>query len=320
MNYARIYAEFINDRKSKQPQKPDYFEKHHIVPRSLGGGNEAENLIRLTPEDHLFAHLLLAKVHGGRMWNAVYAMCYLLNSGTKAGRVFGNRPMFGYMRRKVAQYHSVIFRGPLGPQADKTEYELRHFDGRVAIGNRFVLEQITGVTRQQISAVLKGAKKSAHGWYTKTHNPLGKTGCELTADVIRDSEIYALYHYDGREWEGTRKQFEESFGGKLGFSKRRNSCLGWHREKEDAASYTEKRLAKNKKATDSRGCISGENNPNADKSKYRFVVLETGKVVEATKIEAKMLFGVKSSDLCALFNGRQYKTKGIALAKEEIMR
>lgn len=70
MDYARIYAEFIADRLAKQPEKPAYFEVHHIKPRSLGGGDEPENLIRLTPEDHYFAHLCLAKAKGAPVKNA----------------------------------------------------------------------------------------------------------------------------------------------------------------------------------------------------------------------------------------------------------
>lgn len=74
MNYARIYAAFIDDRKAKQPQAPDYFEKHHIKPRCLGGGDEPENIIRLTVEDHIHAHILLAKIYGGKLWGAVLFM------------------------------------------------------------------------------------------------------------------------------------------------------------------------------------------------------------------------------------------------------
>jgi hypothetical protein len=73
MDYAKIYDKFIADRKSKL--KPEgYTERHHIVPRSLGGGNEPENLIDLTTEDHIFAHLLLAKIHGGKMWYPLVIM------------------------------------------------------------------------------------------------------------------------------------------------------------------------------------------------------------------------------------------------------
>lgn len=102
MNYERIYSEFIADRLTKQPVKPTYFEKHHIVPRSLGGGNEKSNIIRLVPEDHLFAHLMLAKVHGGGMWHAVNAM--LMQSHKRA---VGSR--YSQMRRRLYAKAKIEF-------------------------------------------------------------------------------------------------------------------------------------------------------------------------------------------------------------------
>ena len=72
MNYERIYSEFIADRLTKQPSSPEYFEKHHILPKSIGGGDCAENIIRLTAEDHIFAHLFLARWLKTRgMWAAI---------------------------------------------------------------------------------------------------------------------------------------------------------------------------------------------------------------------------------------------------------
>jgi hypothetical protein len=92
MNYKRIYDEFISDRKTKQPaifvnknknarnyvtqtHDVEYREHHHIVPRSLGGTDKSNNIVSLSPEDHLFAHLLLAKIYGGPMWGAFQFMC-----------------------------------------------------------------------------------------------------------------------------------------------------------------------------------------------------------------------------------------------------
>ena len=69
MNYQRIYNQFISDRKARELElkaSGEYFERHHITPKSLGGTDSEDNLIRLTPEDHLFAHLLLAKWHNNR--------------------------------------------------------------------------------------------------------------------------------------------------------------------------------------------------------------------------------------------------------------
>lgn len=73
MDYGRIYKEFIADRRFKEPSSGD-FDVHHIVPRSLGGSNEPDNLIRLVPQDHIFAHALLAKIHGGLLIGALLLM------------------------------------------------------------------------------------------------------------------------------------------------------------------------------------------------------------------------------------------------------
>ncbi len=40
-----------------------YFEKHHILPKSLGGGDEPYNLVLLTAREHFIAHLLLWKAN-----------------------------------------------------------------------------------------------------------------------------------------------------------------------------------------------------------------------------------------------------------------
>lgn len=74
MNYERIYNEFIADRRAKEADiiaSGEYTEKHHIIPRSLGGGDEPENLIALVWRDHFFAHICLAKQHGGHQYGAV---------------------------------------------------------------------------------------------------------------------------------------------------------------------------------------------------------------------------------------------------------
>jgi hypothetical protein len=39
-----------------------YYEKHHIIPRSLGGSNKKENLVLLTAKEHFICHLLLTKM------------------------------------------------------------------------------------------------------------------------------------------------------------------------------------------------------------------------------------------------------------------
>ena len=43
-----------------------YFEKHHILPKSLGGGNSVDNLVLLTAREHFICHILLTKITSGK--------------------------------------------------------------------------------------------------------------------------------------------------------------------------------------------------------------------------------------------------------------
>jgi hypothetical protein len=63
--YSKLYEKFIKKCRARKDIKGDFFEIHHIVPRSLGGNNDKDNLIKLTPREHFFAHLLLSKMHSG---------------------------------------------------------------------------------------------------------------------------------------------------------------------------------------------------------------------------------------------------------------
>lgn len=66
MNYSKIYKQLIDCKKSRGVYKKDlefYTEKHHIVPKSLGGSDGPYNLVLLTPREHYVAHLLLRKIY-----------------------------------------------------------------------------------------------------------------------------------------------------------------------------------------------------------------------------------------------------------------
>ena len=53
----------------------EYGEVHHIVPKSEGGSDEPNNLVKLTAREHYVAHLLLARIYNDRkMWCAVWMM------------------------------------------------------------------------------------------------------------------------------------------------------------------------------------------------------------------------------------------------------
>ena len=58
MIYREVYDRLIDNAK-KRNCGDGYYETHHIIPRSEGGSNSKDNLVRLTPKEHFVAHKLL---------------------------------------------------------------------------------------------------------------------------------------------------------------------------------------------------------------------------------------------------------------------
>lgn len=59
MNYIKIYERIIESSKNRIAD--GYTEKHHILPRCMGGGDEKENIAVLTAREHFICHWLLYK-------------------------------------------------------------------------------------------------------------------------------------------------------------------------------------------------------------------------------------------------------------------
>lgn len=77
MNKYQIWYQQIIDR-ARGRTLTGYVERHHVVPRSLGGSDHADNLVRLTAREHFVCHWLLTKMYTGearyKMINAMYIM------------------------------------------------------------------------------------------------------------------------------------------------------------------------------------------------------------------------------------------------------
>lgn len=61
MNYEKHYIMLINKHGSVSKPKNGYYERHHILPKCMGGEDNYENLIYLNARCHLLSHWLLMK-------------------------------------------------------------------------------------------------------------------------------------------------------------------------------------------------------------------------------------------------------------------
>jgi hypothetical protein len=77
MDYKKQYNTLIEGRRRLNRSKnyDGTLENHHIIPKSLGGSNNENNLVLLTPKEHYIAHLLLTEMYEGK---DKAKMCYAL--------------------------------------------------------------------------------------------------------------------------------------------------------------------------------------------------------------------------------------------------
>jgi hypothetical protein len=81
-----------------------FAEKHHIIPKSLGGRDIETNLVRVSPRVHYVLHLLLFKMTSGaakrKMYFAVWNMSH--------SRVVKNGSMYQILREQAKEHMKSI--------------------------------------------------------------------------------------------------------------------------------------------------------------------------------------------------------------------
>lgn len=89
MNYKEIYQHLITSKKKLNRFLGDgnNYDLHHILPKSLGGTDEEDNLVLLTYKEHFIAHKLLTKIFPGKeMKGALFIMMNAINYQNRAAR------------------------------------------------------------------------------------------------------------------------------------------------------------------------------------------------------------------------------------------
>jgi hypothetical protein len=80
MKYYKIYLQLV-EKAQKRANLLGYYEKHHIIPKCLGGNNSKENLVKLTAKEHYVAHHLLLKIYPNN--NSLYHAFWMMSNRFK---------------------------------------------------------------------------------------------------------------------------------------------------------------------------------------------------------------------------------------------
>lgn len=189
MNYQKIYDSLIERGKNRTID--GYSERHHILPRCMGGGDEKENLVDLTPEEHFLAHVLLVKLHP-EQFNLILAV-QIMCAPIKGGRP--RRVLYGWLKRRLSEHMSRQNYGEKNPQF-----------GRVWISN---LEDRKSTRIPAMEEIPEGWVKGRYAW-TRIERELAKEMALDAKKLAKEkyiSELEVLHdQYVALGWEDFVRQ------------------------------------------------------------------------------------------------------------------
>lgn len=108
MNYQKIHNDIIEKARLYNGSLENGIERHHIIPRSLGGSDAEENIVKLSYRQHYVIHKLLVKLTSGRdRWKMICA----LKRFAYSSNVIVTSSQYDIIRREHARLCSIYQSG-----------------------------------------------------------------------------------------------------------------------------------------------------------------------------------------------------------------
>jgi hypothetical protein len=108
--YYKIISNAISQNRVKN--SIDYFEKHHIIPKCLGGNNTKNNLVLLSAKEHFICHILLTKMveKNTDIWfKLAWAVtAFRRNNKHQSQRVICSR-LYETIRKDISTYRKATY-------------------------------------------------------------------------------------------------------------------------------------------------------------------------------------------------------------------
>lgn len=132
--YTTWYYSIIRTAQSRSIT--GYCERHHIIPKSLGGSNSKENIVPLTAREHLMCHLLLTKMTVGAAQQKMVRASFLLTSRNKV-----NSKIYESLRTQYSKIRKENSKGSKNHFYGKTHTELSLQRMRESIDKTLTVEK-----------------------------------------------------------------------------------------------------------------------------------------------------------------------------------
>lgn len=174
--YTKIYYNIINNTKSRTLSCDVYTEKHHIIPKSIGGNNDNENIVTLTAREHFICHWLLTKMILGKSHRKMIYALYMMRA---------NKPgQQRYFTKITARVYELL----KGKYTHSAETKAK-MSGRFGELNSYYGKKHTEETLQKMRG--KRAPMSAEGKLIRSNSQKGKpksaeTRAKMCGRIISD--------------------------------------------------------------------------------------------------------------------------------------
>ena len=183
-----------------------YVERHHIIPKSMGGTNELVNLVWLTAEEHLKVHLLLPKMvsEEKNIRKMSLAAVRMVNPQSKTQkRILGDDliPEIAAIRAEAASLHSK-FMSVRNKGVDNPFYGRKH---TAATKKRQAAASASRVFTDQMRVNYSRGKKTFYETYPD-QKPIGEKNPRYTPMVFEWQNIYT-----GESVHATRLEMTDRF-------------------------------------------------------------------------------------------------------------
>ena len=126
--YSKWYFLIVGNASSRGKLET-YSEKHHIIPKSIGGSNKKENIVVLTAREHFVCHLLLTKMLSGNAKRKMIYACWQLSNQKNVNQQQRHKVSsrtYEIARKMFAECHSINMQQnhPLKNEENKQKHQL----------------------------------------------------------------------------------------------------------------------------------------------------------------------------------------------------
>lgn len=157
--YTQIYKRIVTQARLYNTSDT-YTEMHHIIPKSLGGSDCAENLVRLTAREHFICHWLLTKMTiNENRYRMLYAFQMMIFVSGKTQERYVNARAYQTLKEEISIARSHRQKGKRHSQETKDKISLSNTGKKRTVEQ---LERIRGKYKGSKSPLYKKKKSLEH--------------------------------------------------------------------------------------------------------------------------------------------------------------